>query len=134
MREGLWIWLLQQTSLPSVKSLLLVALFSGMHLKFITTLYGPLLFGRDDMRERSEVYNSEEAQISFYILATEGLKKSILDWIEGVSRNGSVFFRGMDPNCNRIRRLKRDQKRPTSTNPKHIQYWHEDQCRYPDEL
>jgi hypothetical protein len=43
---------------------------SGTDLSVITATYGSLFFGRDDLRERTEVYNAVEAATPFYRLVT----------------------------------------------------------------
>lgn len=59
---------------------------SGTHLHDITNRSGPFLFGREDLRERVPIYDSQEATSPFYRLETHGLKSHIMDWIRNVSR------------------------------------------------
>lgn len=59
---------------------------SGVDLYITTNALGPFIFGRDDMRGRTEVYNVEEAVNPFYhLVGEEGLKKRVIDWIENVA-------------------------------------------------
>ncbi|KUM55788.1 hypothetical protein ACN42_g11449 [Penicillium freii] len=48
---------------------------------------GPFIFGRDDLRERVQVYDSQEAMTPFYQLEAYGPKSHILQWIRDVSNN-----------------------------------------------
>jgi hypothetical protein len=50
--------------------------------------YRPFLFGREDLRERTEIYDTAEAANPFYHLvngADQGLKETIVNWIRNVS-------------------------------------------------
>ncbi|KKK22844.1 hypothetical protein P175DRAFT_0501544 [Aspergillus ochraceoroseus IBT 24754] len=58
---------------------------SGTHLLDITNLSGPFLFGREDLRERVPIYDSQEAIRPFYRLEAHGLKSHIMDWIRNIS-------------------------------------------------
>jgi hypothetical protein len=58
---------------------------SGTHLHDITNMTGPFLFGREDLRERVSIYDSQEAMRPFYRLETHGLKSHIINWIRDVS-------------------------------------------------
>lgn len=58
---------------------------SGTHLSDIVNMSGPLIFGRDDLRERVPIYDSQEATRPFYRLEDHGLKSHIMDWIGNVS-------------------------------------------------
>ena len=59
---------------------------SGTDLADITNMSGPLLFGRDDMRTRTQVYDSDEARVPFYQLsAPSGTKRLALNWIQNVA-------------------------------------------------
>lgn len=58
---------------------------SGTHFHDITNMSGPFLFGREDLRERVPIYDSQEATRPFYRLETHGLKSHIMDWIRNVS-------------------------------------------------
>jgi hypothetical protein len=55
----------------------------------LTSTYGPRFFGRDDLRERTEIYNIVEVTTPFYRLVTRELKREILDWIQTVSTQTS---------------------------------------------
>ncbi|KAJ5759793.1 hypothetical protein N7520_006949 [Penicillium odoratum] len=61
---------------------------SGTNIHDITSMVGPLLFGRDDLRQRVPIYESQEAVQPFYRLESHGLKTHIMRWITLVS--GSV--------------------------------------------
>lgn len=41
-------------------------------------MFGPLLFGREDLRERTQIYDSEEALSPFYQLEVYGVKTHIM--------------------------------------------------------
>lgn len=58
---------------------------SGTHLHDITNMSGPFLFGREDLRERVPIYDSQEAMRPFYRLEAHSLKSHIMDWIRNVS-------------------------------------------------
>ncbi|KAF5858872.1 hypothetical protein ETB97_003621 [Aspergillus alliaceus] len=58
---------------------------SGTHLYDITNMSGPFLFGREDLRERVPIYDSQEAMRPFYRLEAHGLKSHIMNWIRNVS-------------------------------------------------
>ncbi|CAG8903701.1 unnamed protein product [Penicillium egyptiacum] len=59
---------------------------SGTHLRLITDMSGPFLFGRDDLRSLSQIYDSSEAANPFYRIAGPGgLKREILNWVRNVS-------------------------------------------------
>jgi len=46
----------------------------------------PLLFGLDDLRQRTQIYDIAEAMNPFYqIMAQQGLKQRILDWTQTTS-------------------------------------------------
>ncbi|KAJ5622524.1 hypothetical protein N7528_005756 [Penicillium herquei] len=64
-------------------------LLSGTDLRDITSMCGPFVFGRDDLRERVQIYDEEEARTPFYQLKTSGLKSHILDWVKNVSHQVS---------------------------------------------
>lgn len=58
---------------------------SGTDLYTATSTYG-LLFGRDDLRKRTEVSNTIEATNPFYrLVGAECLKEKILRWIQNMS-------------------------------------------------
>lgn len=59
---------------------------SGRHLQNITNIFGPFIFGREDLRQRTQVYDNDEAFTPFYQLETRHLKRSVLAWIANVSR------------------------------------------------
>lgn len=64
---------------------------SGTDLYITTLTYGPLLFGRDDLRKRTEVYNVTEATNPFYrLVGAEGLKEPIIRWIRNVSHRAKA--------------------------------------------
>lgn len=48
---------------------------------------GPLLFGRDDLGRRIEIYTKEEAKRPFYRIIRQGLKEEVARWIRRVSAN-----------------------------------------------
>ncbi|KAJ5282497.1 hypothetical protein N7505_000477 [Penicillium chrysogenum] len=58
---------------------------SGTHLYDITHMSGPFLFGREDLRERVPIYDSQEATTPFYQLNTRGVKQHVMDWIRNIS-------------------------------------------------
>lgn len=59
---------------------------SGTDLADITNMSGPLVFGRDDMKVRIQVYDSNEAQNPFYQLSgSGGTKHLVLNWIKNVA-------------------------------------------------
>jgi hypothetical protein len=58
---------------------------SGTHLYDITNMSGPFLFGREDLRERIPIYDSQEAMSPFYRLEATSLKSHIMDWVRNVS-------------------------------------------------
>ncbi|KAJ5607869.1 hypothetical protein N7537_004488 [Penicillium hordei] len=60
---------------------------SGTNLFDITSTSGPFIFGRDDLRERIQVYDSDEATRPFYQLEAHGIKSHIMCWIRDVSGN-----------------------------------------------
>jgi hypothetical protein len=45
---------------------------SGIHLHNITNMSGPFLFGRENLRERVPIYDSQEAMRPFYRLEAHG--------------------------------------------------------------
>ncbi|KAJ9216051.1 hypothetical protein DTO166G4_2295 [Paecilomyces variotii] len=58
---------------------------SGTNLQDITNMFGPFLFGREDLRARVPIYDSQEAMRPFYRLEAHGLKPHIMNWIRFVS-------------------------------------------------
>ncbi|KAJ9222685.1 hypothetical protein DTO207G8_8024 [Paecilomyces variotii] len=48
-------------------------------------MFGPFLFGREDLRARVPIYDSQEAMRPFYRLEAHGLKSHIMNWIRFVS-------------------------------------------------
>ncbi|CAG8183130.1 unnamed protein product [Penicillium nalgiovense] len=58
---------------------------SGTYLYDITNMSGPFLFGREDLRERVPIYDSQEAIAPFYQLETHGIKPHIMNWIGNIS-------------------------------------------------
>lgn len=58
---------------------------SGTNLQDITNMFGPFLFGREDLRARVPIYDSQEAMRPFYRLEAHGLKSHIMNWIRFVS-------------------------------------------------
>ncbi|KAJ5713577.1 uncharacterized protein N7483_010758 [Penicillium malachiteum] len=62
---------------------------SGTDLHDITSMCGPFVFGRDDLRERVQIYDNQEARTPFYQLETGGLKSHILHWVRNVSHHVS---------------------------------------------
>lgn len=58
---------------------------SGTNLHDVTNMFGPFLFGREDLRERVPIYDSQEAMRPFYRLETRRLKSHIMKWIRNVS-------------------------------------------------
>ncbi|KAB8262541.1 hypothetical protein BDV32DRAFT_147463 [Aspergillus pseudonomiae] len=68
---------------------------SGTHLYDITNIYGPFLFGREDLRERVPIYDSQEAMRPFYRLEAHGLKSHIMDWTRNDSNQVGSGDRSM---------------------------------------
>ncbi|KGO47995.1 hypothetical protein PEX1_062180 [Penicillium expansum] len=60
---------------------------SGTNLHDITIMSGPFLFGREDLRDRVQVYDTQEAITPFYRLEANGLKSHVMHWIRDVSRH-----------------------------------------------
>ncbi|KAJ9230278.1 hypothetical protein DTO169E5_8513 [Paecilomyces variotii] len=58
---------------------------SGTNLYDITNICGPFLFGREDLRARVPIYDSQEAMRPLYRLEAHGLKSHIINWIRFVS-------------------------------------------------
>lgn len=59
---------------------------SGTNLADIMNMLGPLMFGSDDMRARTQVYDSNEARAPFYQLsAPSGTKQLALNWIQNIA-------------------------------------------------
>lgn len=56
------------------------ACISSTNLQDITNVYGPFLFGREDLRDRIQIYDDEEAMTPFYQLEDRSLKLLTLDW------------------------------------------------------
>ncbi|KAJ5983223.1 hypothetical protein N7481_005322 [Penicillium waksmanii] len=61
------------------------ACISSTNLQDITNVYGPFLFGREDLRDRIQIYDDEEAMTPFYQLEDRSLKLPTLDWVRSTS-------------------------------------------------